>query len=228
MESMDAAITLPDNISSLKNIILELLSTLKGKDRLIGQLEHRLDLLLRSRYGGKSEKINIDELLPGIRELFGQQNTREVPAEPVKKETITYERKVAGHGRNEIPAHLPREQKYYDIAESEKICSCCGEKLERIDQDVTEQLNYKPASLYVIEHIRYKYACRHCQESIVTADKNTYEPIEKGLAGAGLLSQVIVSKYSGSLSVVPHGGDIQPTRRQDITFYDVRLDGSKC
>lgn len=94
---------------------------------------------------------------------------------------------------------MPREQKIYDIAESEKICSCCGKKLERIGEDKTEQLNYKPASLYVIKHIRYKYACKHCQESIVTADENTYEPIEKGLAGAGLLSQVIVSKYADHL-----------------------------
>jgi transposase len=195
MESMDATITLPDNISSLKNIIFELLGTLKGKDRLIGQLEHRLDLLLRSRYGSKSEKINPEELLPQLRELFASSSA-EQKVEPVKTEKISYERKVKGHGRNEIPAHLPREQKIYDLEESQKTCSCCGEPLQRIGEDKTEQLNYKPASLYVIEHIRYKYACRSCQETIVTADKDTYEPIEKGLAGAGLLSQVIVSKYS--------------------------------
>jgi transposase len=194
MESMDAAITLPDNISSLKNIILELLDTLKGKDRLIGQLEHRLDLVLRSRYGSKSEKINLEELLPQLREFFAS-SPAEQKVEPVKTETITYERKVKGHGRSEIPAHLPREQKIYDLEESQKTCSCCGEPLQRIGEDKTEQLNYKPASLYVIEHIRYKYACRSCQETVLTADKDTYEPIEKGLAGAGLLSQVIVSKY---------------------------------
>ena len=196
---MDAAITLPQNISICHQLISELYNTLKDKDHLIGQLEHRLNLLLRSRYGSKSEKINIDELLPGLRELFEQQNTQEIKPEPVKTETITYERKAAGHGRNEIPANLPREPKIYDLDESQKFCKCCNEKLERIGEDKTEQLNYKPASLYVIEHIRYKYACKHCQETIITADKNTYEPIEKGLAGAGLLSQVIVSKYADHL-----------------------------
>jgi transposase len=194
MESMDAAIPLPDNTSSLKNIIIELLNTLKGKDRLIGQLEHRLDLLLRNRYGSKSEKINPEELLPQLRDLF-EPSPSEQKVEPVKTETITYERRASGHGRHEIPAHLPREQKIYDLDESQKTCSCCGEPLQRIGQDKTEQLNYKPASLYVIEHIRYKYACKTCQNTIVTAAKNTYEPIEKGLAGPGLLSQVIVSKY---------------------------------
>ncbi len=196
MQSTDAAITLPDNVQSLKSIILELINTLSNKDRLIGQLEHRLDLLLRSKYGSKSEKINPEELLPQLRELFEQSQVQQ-KEEPVKTEKISYERKVKGHGRNELPANLPREQKIYDIDESQKICSCCGEQLKRIGEDKSEQLNYKPASLYVIEHIRYKYACsnKDCQQTILTADKDVYEPIEKGLAGPGLITQVVVSKY---------------------------------
>jgi len=201
MERMDAITALPNNINQCHQLIAGLLDSLKQYKHTIASLEHRLDLLLRNKYGGKSEKIDIDELLPGIRELFEQQQTaaEQKPVASVKTQTITYERKVAGHGRNEIPANLPREQKIYDIAESEKVCKCCSEKLERIGEEKTEQLNYKPASLYVIEHIRYKYACKHCQETIITADKNGYEPIEKGLAGAGLLSQVIVSKYADHL-----------------------------
>lgn len=54
-----------------------------------------------------------------------------------------------------------------------------GERLQRMGEDKTEQLNYKSASLYVIEHIRYKYACRSYQETVVTADKIPFEPIEK-------------------------------------------------
>jgi len=198
MESADITTTLPQSISVCHQLINELIRTVESYKKKVASLEHRLDLLLRSRYGNKSEKINIDELLPGIRELFEQQSKEEQqkPSEPVKTQTIVYERKAAGHGRNELPANLPRQQKIYDIDESQKICKCCNAKLERIGEEKTEQLNYQPASLYVIEHIRYKYACKHCQGTIVTADKNTYEPIEKGLAGAGLLSQVIVSKYN--------------------------------
>jgi len=197
MESRDAIITLPDSILICHQLISELLGTLKDKERLIGQLKHRLDLLLRSRYGGKSEKINPEELLPQLRELFSLPVPQaKALSEPVKTETITYQRPVKGHGRKELPAHLPRRQKIYDLEESQKVCSCCGEKLERIGADKAEQLNYQPASLYIMEHIRYKYACRHCQETIITADKGLYEPIEKGLAGAGLLAQVIAGKYA--------------------------------
>ena len=198
MDSMDATTTLPDNISSLKTIISELLDTLKSKDRMIGQLEHRLDLLLQSKYGKRSEKINPDELLPFIRDMFIKPQPQ--VEEPVETEKIEYTRKKkAGHGRNELPANLERQQKIYDLDESQKICDCCGEQLKHIGQETSEQLNYKPASLYVIEHIRYKYACQSCQDTIITADRDNYEPIEKGLAAPGLLSQVITSKYGDHL-----------------------------
>ena len=196
MHSMDVNSTLPDNISSLKTLILELLDTLKGKDRLIGQLEHRLDLLLRRQYGRQSEKINPEDLLPGLQDLF-IPSPADAHSEPVKTETVTFERKVKGHGRNELPAHLRREQRIHDLDDSQKVCGCCGEALKRMGEEKSEQLNYTPASLYVIEHVRYKYGCvnKACEQTVVTAEKSSVDPIEKGLAGAGLLAQVMVSKY---------------------------------
>jgi len=196
MESTDASLPLPNTLTQCHQVINDLLDSLHKYQHTISALEHRLDLLLRSRYGRHSEQIDPEELLPALRDLYEPKEEETTSAAPVPTQKITYERKVRGHGRNEIPAHLPRQQKIYDLEESEKVCSCCGEPLQRIGEEKTEQLNYQPASLYVTEHIRYKYACRHCQETIVTADKNTYEPIEKGLAGAGLLAQVVVSKYS--------------------------------
>lgn len=68
----------------------------------------------------------------------------------------------------------------------------------KIGKDKSEQLEYIPASLLVLEYIRIKYACKHCTESITTADK-PIQPIEKGLPGPGLLAQVAVSKYGDHL-----------------------------
>jgi hypothetical protein len=90
MKSADITTTLPNNISICHQLISELLGTVESYRKTVASLEHRFDLLLRSRYGSKSEKINIDELLPGIRELFERQNNIEVKSvEPVKTETIT-------------------------------------------------------------------------------------------------------------------------------------------
>ncbi len=74
-----------------------------------------------------------------------------------------------------------------------------------IGREVSEQLDYEPAKLKVIEHVRLKYGCRACEQKaaeagpqIVTAPK-PLSPIEKGLAAPGLLAHVIVGKYGDSL-----------------------------
>jgi transposase len=76
---------------------------------------------------------------------------------------------------------------------------------EIIGEETSEQLDYEPAKLSVIEHVRLKYACKACEEAaaeggpqIATAEK-PLAPIEKGLAAPGLLAYVIVSKYSDHL-----------------------------
>jgi transposase len=65
---------------------------------------------------------------------------------------------------------------------------------EKIGEETSEQLDYHPASLFVVEHVRPKYACRRCAGEVVIADMPN-QPIDKGLAGPGLLAQVAVSKY---------------------------------
>jgi transposase len=68
---------------------------------------------------------------------------------------------------------------------------------------VTEQLEYIPASLFVWRHVQGKYVCKACEGHVVPAAKPR-QPIEKSLAGSGLLAHVIVSKYA----------DHQPLNRQ--------------
>ena len=78
--------------------------------------------------------------------------------------------------------------------------------MKRIGEEVSERLEYVPASLVVIEEVCQKYACpKGC--TVITAEK-PMAPIEKGLAGPGLLAQVAVSKY----------GDHLPLHRQAEIF----------
>ena len=96
--------------------------------------------------------------------------------------------------------------------------------MPRIGEEVSERLEYVPASLKVIEEVRAKYACS-CGGALKTAPKPA-QPIEKGLAGASLLAQVAVSKYA----------DHCPLHRQEVIFRrhgvelvaqdDVRLDAA--
>ena len=214
---MDAK-TLPNDINLLKQMVAELLASLQNKEQRIGKLQHYLEQLLRQRYGRKSERLeDIDPelLLPFMQEYVKEQaepNTdqkSEVPEEATKEE-ITYTRNKPK--RKPLPADLPRETIEYDLDESERICDCCGEQLERIGAETSEQLDYIPATLKVIKHVRFKYACKHCEQKVVTAAKD-HQPIEKGLPAAGLLAHVVISKYMDHLPLYRLEGIF---RRHDI------------
>jgi transposase len=190
MNSMDAK-ALPDDVNLLKQMVAELFDSLKNKEQRIGKLQHYIEQLIRDRYGRKSERIeNIDPklLLPFIEEYIKEQTQSteeqkcEAKTEPAKEE-ITYTRNKPK--RKPLPADLPREKIEYDLDESQKVCDCCGEQLERIGSETSEQLDFVPATLKVIEHVRFKYACKHCEQKVVTATKG-HQPIEKGIPAAGL------------------------------------------
>ena len=68
------------------------------------------------------------------------------------------------NGRKPLPKDLPRETRVIDVAAADKVCPCCQGDLHRIGEEKSEQLEYIPASLKVIETLRPKYACRQCEK----------------------------------------------------------------
>ena len=94
----------------------------------------------------------------------------------------------------------------FDLGEQEQHCPECQGELKGIGEEISERLEYVPASLHVIEEACQKYACaKGC--TVVTASKPA-PPIERGLAGPGLLAHITVSKY----------GDHLPLHRQEGIF----------
>ncbi|MBI1785853.1 IS66 family transposase [Candidatus Sumerlaeota bacterium] len=181
---------LPQDLEQCHEIMRELARDLEKKNQQIEWLQRKL-------FGRLSERMDSSELT-----FFGEKP--EAPPEAVKpepeepSEPAQMVAATKGHGRRELPKDLPRKRVVHDVSEAERRCPCCGEERKRIGEDVSEQVEYVPASLYVIEHVRPKYACPHCQEGVVQAPKPP-EPIEKGLAGPGLLAHVITGKYCDHL-----------------------------
>ena len=172
----------------------------------ITKMEHQLEELLRRVYGRSAERLDpnqmvlFENLLAQLQAEAAPAPAPEPPAAPPAAPTAT-----KGHGRRRLPADLPRERIVHDLAEADKPCPCCGKLRELIGKETSEQLDYVPAKLRVIEHVRLKYVCRACEAAaaeggpqIAIAEK-PLAPIEKGLAAPGLLSYVIVSKYSDHL-----------------------------
>lgn len=102
---------------------------------------------------------------------------------------------------------LPHHRHEEDLPDAEKICSCCRRAKDRIGEEVTRILEYVPSKLEVHEHVRPKYACRYCKEE-VSSPPPPERPIARGIAGPGLIAQIVVSKF----------GDHLPLYRQEDIF----------
>jgi transposase len=177
-------------------MIEELLEALQAQKRKIEQVSYRLSLLLQRLYGPRKERINPEQLL-----LFADVLAAAEPEEASPEEeepAAAGQRRRRGHGRQELPKDLPHIPIVHDLTQAEKACPECGQERLKIGEEKSSQLDYQPASLFVVEHIRPTYACSRCHEHVVTAAKPE-QPIDKGLPGPGLLAHVITSKYADHL-----------------------------
>jgi transposase len=216
-----ATLELPDDPTTLRGIILaeraHHATALKERHTVIAQrdesiqllsqdnqlLRHRLAALLRSSYGPRAERFDPRQLL-----LFGLLVPPIESPMPAQSPGKSKSANRSHHGRQKLPDHLPRLPIEHDLNESEKNCPCCGEQRQRIGQEKTEQLEHLPSNFVVLEHIRHKYACSHCNSGhCQKCDGNAHidlaakprQPIEKGMAGPGLLAYVVTSKLADHL-----------------------------
>ena len=69
--------------------------------------------------------------------------------------------------------------------------------LRKRGEDVTEVLDYVPASFRVIRHVRPRYACGDCDAPVQAPTPSL--PIERGKPGPGLVAHVLCAKYCDHL-----------------------------
>jgi transposase len=159
----------------------------------IEKLRAELELVQRYLYGRRSERHVED---PGQGHLFEQPTDGAAPAPELAaaaEEEITYRRRRPGHGWSELPANLPREQVLLDVPEAERTCGCCGKPLQKIGEDRTERVDYRPARIVVKVFVTPKYACaaKHGGVKQALAPPG---PVPGGRFDFGLVAQVVTSK----------------------------------
>ena len=164
---------------------------LASRDAEIEQLKLLIAKLRRMQFGRKSEKVErqIEQLQLRLDELEASRAERASSA--ATPETHRATKPV----RRPLPEHLPRETR--QILPKQTVCPDCGGELKRLGEDVSEMLEWVPASFKVIRQVRPKVACGRC-DKIVQAEAPS-RPIARGLAGPGLLAHVLVSKYCDHL-----------------------------
>jgi transposase len=167
------------------------------------QIEHRQLLiakLRRMQFGRSSEKIGhqIEQLELQLEELEAaaapQPASPEAPTEPTSTTESVAEEKTPRR-RKRFPSHLPRVT--HTHLPKEEGCTKSGGAFRKLGEDVSEVLEYVPASFKVVRHVRPRLCCPKC-ERVVQAPAPA-RPIENSYAGAGLLAHVPTSKFCDHL-----------------------------
>ena len=213
--------TLPEDIEKLKNMLLSERDISAQKDLEITDLKQQYQNILeqfrlaQQKQFGKSSEVSIDQLI-----LFNETEQIADDASNVASTdegTVSYTRRKPK--RKPLPKDLPREIIVHDISDEDKVCDDCGHELHKIGEDKSEQLEFIPAQVKVIEHIRPKYSCRCCEQQGVNVDIKIapvpISPIPKSFATPSLLSQIVTNKYQYAL----------PLYRQESLFkqYGIEL-----
>lgn len=197
----------------------ELLKVIKNLEQENKYLQFQIDQMRRLLYGAKRERFipNKDENQMALPFEVEQQEAPEK-----EKQVITYVRektKRKNHpGRMELPSHLPVEEIILEPKEDTTGMKCIG-------KEITDQLELIPAKLFIKRYIRPKYIKPNNDELLshtgVIAELPVF-PIEKGMAGPGLLAQIMIDKFVDHLPIYRQ---IERFKRENIKISSSTING---
>jgi transposase len=217
---MDDAPTLPNDLDECQQLLLAAFQQASEWERVLDetaasyealQAAHQaaleeLSALKRWIYGRRTEK-HVEGI--GQAHLFDLEPTdfadSAVPAQGQPRHEVSLSRH---RRRRDLDlAKLPHYRHEHDVSEADKQCPRCGRPKDRIGQEESKILEYVPAKLEVHTHVRPKYACRYCKDGVASPPPPA-RPIARGIAGPGLVAQILVAKF----------GDHLPLYRQEDFF----------
>lgn len=94
---------LPQDLVTCHQLIAQLLDSMRSLQRQNEQLTHRLQQLLRARFGQKAEKIDSAQLMLFAQQILAESQTPDPPTPPPGEAVAK-----KGHGRKKLPRNLPR------------------------------------------------------------------------------------------------------------------------
>jgi transposase len=186
-------------IDELRRVLEETAADYSQLQEKHAELAETLALFRRYVFGPRRER-HVDD--PDQGHLFDLHDTliepeTVAPTESDAAPPVPRPKASRPHRRTSLD-HLPHTRIEHDLTEDEKICSCCGGPKERIGEDLSRELEFIPAKLEVKVHVLPKYACPKCRDG-VAGPPVPPKPVPGGIAGPGLVSFVVVSKFSDHL-----------------------------
>jgi transposase len=176
-----------------------------GAEAMVAHLKLVAAKLRHDRFGASSERgrklldqmeLELEELEAAVSEDAAATEAaadKDSPRGPPRRKPV----------RAPLPAHLPRERV---VIPAPAACPCCGGRLAKLGEDVTETLEVIPRRWKVVQTVREKFTCRACEA--ITQPPAPFHPIARGRAGPNLLAMVLEAKFGQHL----------PLNRQSETY----------
>jgi transposase len=181
-----------------------------GAEAMIQHLKLMIAKLRRDRFGHSSERQQklIDQLELQLEDLETASAEDEVTTEMEAAKNAPGDVITNGTARRKpvrgpLPAHLRRERV---VVPGPTACPCCGGKLAKIGEDVTETHEVIPRQWKVIQTVREKFTCRSCET--ISQPPAPFHAIARGRAGPDLLATILYGKF----------GQHQPLNRQSDLY----------
>ena len=211
---------LPSSVDALRDIVHRMQtqldkneSTISAQADRIAFLEEWKRLMDSQRFGSRSEGLAVDQY-----SLFNEAEVEASEVEEIEDEVAVSAHTRKKRGRRPLPDFLPVQEVLHDLSDEEKICSHDPtHTLVEIGRESSDQLQFIPATVEILRHIRPKYACPTCKEGVKIAPMPKL-PIPKSLATPSLLAHVVTSKYVDGL----------PLYRQEKIFQRLGIDVSRA
>ena len=179
-------------LEQAREVIGELLPLVK-ENRL---LRLQLDALKHRLFGKKSEKgVPPEQGHCSFVEAAAGEVLPDASDEAVEEPPV---RRSRHKGRRPLPKEFPRVREEVPARPEDLHCGCCNAEKVKIREEVSDSVDYQPASVFIRERVRGVYACPQC-EGEISSPPLPARPIEKGRAEPGLLAYVVTSKYADHL-----------------------------
>lgn len=180
-------------VSKLESKANKLESVNAKLEQEVSYLKFQIEQFQRAMYGSKKERFIASENPEQLAIPFEIDEQEVADAVELVKEQITYEREKSAkkhQGRMALPSHLPVNEIVLEPIENIQGMKCIG-------QEITDELEYIPAKLFINRYIRNKYVTARDEKSnqqvkIASLD---FRPIPKCIAGTNLLTQILIDKF---------------------------------
>ena len=188
--------------------LVQVRATVSCSEAMIKELKLEIAKLRRDKYGMSSERSKrlLDQLELQLEEMEATATEDALAAEQAQGADTTKVKSFTRRkpARKPFPDHLPRERV---VVEAPTQCSCCGsERIVKMGEDITETLEVVPRQWKVIQTVREKFTCRHCEK--ISQPPAPFHTIPRGWAGPSLIAMLVFEKY----------GQHQPLNRQADRF----------